>query len=245
MEWIYFEGGEPFLYYPILLRGVYMAAAQGFKVGIVSNAFWAVSVADASEWLRPMAGRLSDFTVSSDLYHGSEAMGERPQNALVAAKWLNIPTGLISVSQPEKTEESDLQSPESGEVMYRGRAAEVLAGRAALHPWQVFDTCPHEDLRDPGRIHVDPLGNLHLCQGVLIGNLFEKPLKQICAEYDPQAHPICGTAAGRWTRCAGRKIFPRSRGCLRGRMPLVLLRPPANAGALSGSSRTGPGLWSI
>ena len=58
VEWIYFEGGEPFLYYPILLPGVYMAAAQGFKVGIVSNAFWAVSVAVASEWLRPMAGRL-------------------------------------------------------------------------------------------------------------------------------------------------------------------------------------------
>ncbi|HEY6073874.1 MAG TPA: radical SAM protein [Anaerolineales bacterium] len=182
VEWIYFEGGEPFLYYPILLRGVYMAAAQGFKVGIVSNAFWAVSVADASEWLRPMAGRLSDLTVSSDLYHCSEAMGERPQNALVAAKWLNIPTGLICVPQPEKPEESDLQLPESGEVMYRGRAAEVLAGRAALHPWQVFNTCPYEDLRDLGRIHVDPLGNLHLCQGVLIGNLFEKPLKEICAQ---------------------------------------------------------------
>jgi hypothetical protein len=47
-------------------------------------------------------------------------------------------------------------------------------------------------LREPGRIHLDPLGNLHLCQGVVIGNLFEKPLKQISEEYDPDAHPICG-----------------------------------------------------
>jgi hypothetical protein len=27
---------------------------------------------------------------------------------------------------------------------------------------------------------------------VVIGNLFERPLKQICEEYDPDAHPICG-----------------------------------------------------
>jgi hypothetical protein len=39
---------------------------------------------------------------------------------------------------------------------------------------------------------MDPLGNLHICQGISIGNLFEQPLKQICEEYDPDAHPICG-----------------------------------------------------
>jgi hypothetical protein len=76
--------------------------------------------------------------------------------------------------------------------MYRGRAAEKLSGRAAHHPWESFDACPHEDLREPGRIHLDPLGDLHICQGIAIGNLFAQPLKQICAEYDADAHPICG-----------------------------------------------------
>jgi hypothetical protein len=76
--------------------------------------------------------------------------------------------------------------------MYRGRAAVKLASQATDYPWDRFDSCPHEDLREPGRIHLDPLGNLHICQGIAIGNLFEKPLKQICQEYDPDAHPICG-----------------------------------------------------
>ena len=49
-----------------------------------------------------------------------------------------------------------------------------------------------EDFRDPGRVHLDPLGNLHVCQGVAIGNLFEKPLNEICAEFDVDTHPICG-----------------------------------------------------
>ena len=190
---IYFEGGEPFLFYAILVQAVRKAANMGFSVGIVSNAYWANSVADAEEWLRPFVGRLADLTVSSDLFHCSEAMGERPQNALVAAKWLNIPTGMISVAQPNaNAQQPHGQIEEESAVMYRGRAVEKLVPRATSHPWERFDSCPHEDLREPGRIHLDPFGNLHVCQGLVIGNLFEEPLKQICEEYDADAHPICG-----------------------------------------------------
>jgi MoaA/NifB/PqqE/SkfB family radical SAM enzyme len=190
---VYFEGGEPFLYYAILVQAVRKAADLGFSVGIVSNAYWANSVADAEEWLRPFVGRLADLTVSSDLFHCSEEMGERPQNALVAAKWLNIPTGMIRVAQPSaNAQQSHGQIKEESAVMYRGRAVEKLAPRATRHPWERFDACPHEDLREPGRIHLDPFGNLQICQGIAVGNLFEKPLKQICEEYDADAHPICG-----------------------------------------------------
>ncbi|MCK6538610.1 MAG: radical SAM protein [Anaerolineales bacterium] len=191
---IYFEGGEPFLYYAVLVRAVHKAADMGFSVGIVSNAYWANSVADAAEWLRPFAGRVSDLSVSSDLFHCEKCLGERPQNAVVAAKWLGIPTGVITVAQPdEASKESHGQlEEEESDVMYRGRAVEKLASRAPSHPWEGFDCCPHEDLREPGRVHLDPLGNLHVCQGIIIGNLFEKPLKQICEEYDPDTHPICG-----------------------------------------------------
>jgi hypothetical protein len=37
---------------------------------------------------------------------------------------------------------------------------------------------------------VDPLGYLHICQGLTIGNLFQEPLKQICERYRPESHPI-------------------------------------------------------
>jgi MoaA/NifB/PqqE/SkfB family radical SAM enzyme len=181
---IYFEGGEPFLYYAVLVKAVRRAVDMGFSVGIVSNAYWANTVADAEEWLRPFAGRLADLTVSSDFFHCGECLGERPQNAMVAAKWLHIPTGLISIDQPEVEGEAA--------VMYRGRAAKKLTERAASHPWEVFDSCPHEDLREPSRVHLDPLGNIHVCQGVTIGNVFETPLKEICKNYNADAHPICG-----------------------------------------------------
>lgn len=190
---IYFEGGEPFLYYAVLVKAVHKAADMGFSVGIVSNAYWATTIADAEEWLRPFVGRLADLTVSSDLFHCSECLGEVPQNAIVAAKWMGIPTGMISVAQPgDEARESQGQLEDESGVMYRGRAAVKLAPGAAGHSWDGFNSCPHEDLRDPGRIHLDPLGNLHVCQGIVIGNLFEKPLKQICRDYDADAHPICG-----------------------------------------------------
>lgn len=190
---VYFEGGEPFLYYPILVQAVRRAANMNFSVGIVTNAYWANSVADAEEWLRPFVGRVADLSVSSDLFHCEAVVGERPQNALVAAKWLNISTGMLSVAQPDAdAQQSHGQIENESAVMYRGRAAVELSSRAAGYSWERFDSCPHEDLREPGRVHLDPLGNLHVCQGISIGNLFEKPLKQICEEYDPDAHPICG-----------------------------------------------------
>src|SRR3990172_3803330 len=77
---IYFEDGEPFLYYPILARGVMMASEMGFKVGIVSNAYWATSLEDALVWLEPFAGRLSNLTGSSDLFHYSELLRQQAKH---------------------------------------------------------------------------------------------------------------------------------------------------------------------
>jgi hypothetical protein len=77
--------------------------------------------------------------------------------------------------------------------MYRGRAAEELVARAPeQRGWEDLTECPFEDLHEPGRVHVDPLGNLHLCQGISLGNLYRRPLREICEAYDPAAHPIAG-----------------------------------------------------
>jgi hypothetical protein len=184
VEEIYYEGGEPFLYYAILLRAVELAVERGFQVGIVSNGYWAHTREDAREWLAPLAGKLVDLSISSDLYHYSEEHSLQAQNAVAAARDLGIPVGTISIAQPE--------APDSS-VMYRGRAWRELAPRAPQRsPWQDFTKCPHEDLRDPGRVHLDPLGYLHICQGISLGNIFETDLAQVCAQYDADAHPICG-----------------------------------------------------
>lgn len=57
-------------------------------------------------------------------------------------------------------------------------------------PWQEFIECPYEDVRDPKRVHRDAYGNIHLCQGLSVGNMWEIPLPKIVREYDADSHPI-------------------------------------------------------
>lgn len=195
ISWIFFEGGEPFLYYATLLYGVRAAAEAGFRVGVVTNAYWAKSGRDVLEWLRPLKGLLEDLSISDDGYHSRDVPSAEAQAAIEAAEDLGIPSGCIAIAPPETEDARQSRwvlASGGSALMLRGRAAHQLAGKVDRHPWEQFDRCPHEDLRYPGRVHVDPLGNLHLCQGLTMGNLFKERLDTLCAEYDPEAHPIAG-----------------------------------------------------
>lgn len=194
IEWIYFEGGEPFLFYQTMLAGINSAIELGFKVGIVTNSYWATSEEDAGLWLSPLAGKVQDLSISSDLFHFSEKVSQQSKHVTRCAEQLNIPLGVICIEQPEIEAESSIGQipPEASSVMYRGRAAEKLATKASLYSSSLFSKCPHEMLTDPGRVHVDPFGNMHVCQGISIGNIFFSNIKEICDSFDPYSHPIIG-----------------------------------------------------
>jgi len=197
VEWIYFEGGEPFLYYPIMVRALGEAKRLGFKIGVVSSPYWATSVRDALEWLRPMAKiGLDDLSLSSDLYHWESIKSDEMKNAIKAAKKLGLPVGIISIKQPFESKKSPtrLEGVEVGywELMYRGRAVPKLSDKAPPKPWTEFRKCPYEDLENPSRIHLDSFGNIHVCQGLCIGNAWEKPFSEIINSYAPFSHPIIG-----------------------------------------------------
>ena len=198
IEWIYFEGGEAFLYYQLLCSGVRLAREFGFKVGIVTNAYWATTDAEAREWLQPFAGVVEDLSISDDALHGSKDGLQQTHIARQAAKHLRIPVDFINVDSA---------------VLYRGRAAEKLASRVQPKPWKQFTECPWEDLRHPERVHVDAFGNLHICQGISIGNLLERPLTEIIRDYDPDTHPIIGPLlAGGPVELVNRYKLPHEQG---------------------------------
>ncbi|MGE5672799.1 MAG: radical SAM protein [Mycobacterium leprae] len=186
---IYFEGGEPFLYYPLLLMGVQEARRRGWSTGIVTNGYWARSPEDARLWLEPLAAaNLGDLTVSCDALHGNE---REAAIARAAAEELGIPCGSIAIDKG--TAEALPGEPVSGgNVMYRGRAAGHLADRRAGRPWQEFDRCTHEKLDESGRVHLDAAGHVHLCQGISMGNYWQTPLDQLVESFRPADHPIVG-----------------------------------------------------
>ena len=193
---IYFEGGEPFLYYPLLLAGVKKAREMGFDVGVVTNGYFATSEADALLWLEPLAeAGLADFSISEDWYHNPDQIELSPARlALMAAEKLSLPVSLLCTAAPPEIKRAAGNGADEP-VMYRGRAAEKLAGQAASLPAGLFNECPYEDLVNPGRVHLDAFGNVHICQGLIIGNMWETALPEILTAYRAPDHPVCGPLA--------------------------------------------------
>jgi len=200
VEWIYFEGGEPFLFYPSLLEGIRLARDMGFKVGIVTNAYGAVSGDDAEVWLQPLADlEVACLSISDDSFHYGEATSPA-RYALAAARKLGIPTGPICIRKPfveaMPGQDQDRGEPViGGGAMFRGRAVEKLTAGLPRRPGNELISCPYEDLRSPSRVHVDCYGHVHLCQGLCMGNMWERGLSTLAMEYEVESHPICGPLA--------------------------------------------------
>jgi MoaA/NifB/PqqE/SkfB family radical SAM enzyme len=192
-----FEGGEPFLFYPIMLGGLYEAAAMGLRAGIVSNCYWATSVDDAVEWLRPIADvGVDHLGFSSDLFHGETRMTDEARHAVAAAKQLGLSEDIFTIERPEGCdtcpERSKGEPITGGSVRFRGRAVAKLTDGVERRPWTDFTECPSEDFVELGRVHVDAHGNVHLCQGLVIGNVWRQSLGDIVASYHPTTHPVVG-----------------------------------------------------
>jgi MoaA/NifB/PqqE/SkfB family radical SAM enzyme len=195
IKWIYFEGGEPFLYYQTMLWGLREAKKRGFKTGIVTNSYWATSVEDAREWLRPVSEiGIDDLSISDDSFHYSDTDENLAKYAHEAAVELGMPVGTITIEDPkEHLKEIEWKGKPviAGSVQFKGRAVEKLTDGLPRKPWTEFEECMDEDFASPGRVHIDPFGYVHLCQGIALGNMKKTPLHDLIADYDPNAHPIC------------------------------------------------------
>ena len=248
IEQIAFEGGEPFLYYATLLAGARDAVELGFKTSVVTNTFWAGSEEDALAALRPFAGLLHRLSVSSDVLHWNETLSMQARNARAAAEVLEIPLGVLSTAHPlaptAEGERAQLPNGEGG-VMFRGRAAGKLAARMPGHPWTTFTSCPYENLHARRRMHLNPFGNLHICQGIVLGNLRQTPLRAICARYRAEEHPITGAlvAGGPGGISTAPCAAPPGNVCRC--LPPLRCGTPGTARAISGVVDSGANVWCV
>jgi len=181
IEWVYFEGGEPFLFYPLMYEGIRIAHDMGFKTGVVP--------------LHELG--ISDISISDDEFHSDDKETSPAKHALNAARKLGMSCGSISIDKPTVEEGTDKEQDKGnpvvgGGVMFRGRAVEKLTGGLPRRSWKEFTECPYEDLGNPKRVHLDTYGNIHLCQGLSMGNMWNVPLSKIVEQYDADSHPICG-----------------------------------------------------
>ena len=134
VEDVYFEGGEPFLFFPLLVEGIRQAKERGFSTGVVTNGYWATAEADAALWLEPLRElEVADLSVSSDAFH-ARVDDPRPGFAVQAARRLGLEDTIITIDPPTvgvSPEEKGLPIV-GGSVRFRGRAvAELTACEAA------------------------------------------------------------------------------------------------------------------
>jgi hypothetical protein len=196
VESIYIEGGEPFLYYPLMLATARLAKQQRLDCGIVTNCYWATSEEDARMWLAPFAELgIADLSVSDDAFHSDDLDHSQAKIALKAAEKLGIPSDSICIDKPEAGTTGPQGKGEpvvGGGVVFKGRAVDKLTNGLPRRPFTCFTECTQEELIAPSRVHLDPFGNVFVCQGLSIGNVWQMPLADIMRLYRPEEHPIIG-----------------------------------------------------
>lgn len=194
--WIFFEGGEPFYHYPLLLQSVKRACEKGFRVGVITNGYFARSEQTAARFLKPLREMgVAKLCVSDDRLHYRSTQDSPAKRTLRAAYQLGLPAGRVCVESSSLDQSLDpgLIGPEMRTTFHlkgRGRAADKLASLLPFEARDTFTRCPNEDLADPHRLDIDAYGNVQICQGISIGNVWEMPLSSLLAHYRAGAHPI-------------------------------------------------------
>jgi len=201
IELIGFQGGEAFLFYPLMLEGMKIAHEMGFGVWTATNGYWATSVEDAALWLKPLCELGVRLGVSDDSFHFGDQPDSPAKTALTAAKQLNMSVQSTTIVEPRvNTETGQAQTGtllETGfAAVLRGRAVEKLSKGLPQKSWQEFTECPctsYVGLESPMTICIDSYGTVQpFCQGLSLSNIWEVPLSRLIKDYDASSHPICG-----------------------------------------------------
>jgi hypothetical protein len=236
---VFFEGGETFVYYPALITAV-RRASRSFRTTIVTNGYWATSLDDACTWL----GRLAEaglHRVEFILLHATGAARDWMEHpGIMASEILGLESVVQTVDAPWRATAPSGAAADSVNELDGGLGDSWAAAPRQL--WSTYTDCPYQDLANPEQAHVDPAGNIHLCEGLVIGNLFQSSLPAIVAGYQPEADPLIGPLlAGGPAELVGRYHLPHedfyldacqlclgSRDLLRARLPEGMGRPGAN-----------------
>lgn len=205
VDHFFIEGGEPFLYPRILEAIIKNATGRGYWIGALTNGFWATSDEKAEQVLGTLAkAGLQSLGISTDAWHNEFIPVERAERAAKVAESLGIEADLMVCSGGTGGDEVLSRLRNDGFDIYpsgiicRGRASSNEACRAERSDWQTFKKCS-ASFGGTSRVHLGPFGQIHLCQGLLLGRDARlEPLAKIFAEFKPAYHPICAalTAGG-------------------------------------------------
>lgn len=216
LKYFFVEGGEVFLYPDLLRRVVKKISGRGYWVGALTNGFFGTSPQKARRMIAPLAeAGLASLDVSTDAFHGEFISPVRAINVAQAARELGLETSLMVCQHSDRRSGGDAHPADYEELTAHLQIAEAdeipvyrqgvdCRGRAAGQPfcdldgkeWQQCTQCG-ERLVDPSRVHIGPHGEIHLCQGILLGRSAARiPLVEIFSSYVAEQSVRCMAAYG-------------------------------------------------
>jgi len=209
VERVHFSGGEPLLYFDLVVRLIEEARAQGVPGRtITTNGFWGENPETALKYtIRLKDAGLSRIHVSVDAFHQTFVPFDSVKGVLRAAQevdllaWLNAhalgdPDSDNPFNRRTKqltqalAEEFDLEVKGFARIHMIGRAVDTLTSHLPMTDIPVGG-CPREELfRNLPHVMIDPKGWALIGCGVCIGNTNRMSISDILAEYDYTRHPI-------------------------------------------------------
>lgn len=187
-----FSGGEPFLYFDLLKKGITYAKEKGFATSVATNGFWG-SWDDKTLNERFSSLPLDQISLSYDAYHAQYISGETFSRALSVCKSINISYSVgIGETKEKKANDFFRDLDDQKYLMNYYIYPFMRAGRALELPEDIFymydDSCPlvcREDglvsVRYDGAVFpccVQSVFNTSLC----IGNINSSTLGEILSD---------------------------------------------------------------
>jgi MoaA/NifB/PqqE/SkfB family radical SAM enzyme len=214
LEWVLLFGGEPFIHYDLLRESIALAAPLA-PVLVFTNGYWATDPDTARQRLAELQAVGLDYILFSvDALHQEHTPLERVAIGIDAARELGYSTIEIDNRYVGASDADNSFNQYTQEIMVRlaevcdlsdvnvtqgpsqmvGRAADELSSYLATQPTLPAE-CPLPDylggdLCAPTGVEIHPGGWVNLCAGLALGNVQQRPLDEILADYDPDAHPI-------------------------------------------------------
>ena len=214
LKWMHFSGGEPMLYekhFKDLLR----ITRQSYKgsIGISTNAFWATNSAIAREKVEALkALGVDGIAVSCDAFHQAYLSVEYPARAVraIEAAEMKVHSYLIGTLLKEDQLEAGKKNALTRELLRLAKGdSEIPVALPENRPLgKVGNWVQNRNHRrvkacselscclgkctpfNPAMIWLDPYGNVLICYGLKIGNVYKQDLSEILENYNPEAHPV-------------------------------------------------------
>jgi sulfatase maturation enzyme AslB (radical SAM superfamily) len=215
MFWQHLSGGEIFIDSGRLMNILEIIHKNFQKnIGLSTNGFWAKKRDQAAAILDQLKERgVNGIAVSMDYYHSKWLDGSIPEGLLkmISEKDFQTHSYAMGAVLQEEVEGADAVNISYSDHFYKntdlrkcpqaptkvrsiGRGAYINIPKQQYVPegkcTDLSECLGKRSPFNPAMVWIDCYGNVMVCYGIIIGNLYKKEMKQILAEYNQYENDI-------------------------------------------------------